>query len=81
MMHTDEETPEKFQSLNMAASESNRASLVAQSKESTCNAGNSGDAGLIPKLERSAGGGNGNPLQYSCWERSHGQWNVGGCSL
>ena len=48
MMHTDEGTPEKFQSLNMAASETNRASLVAQSKEFTCNAGNLGDAGLIP---------------------------------
>ena len=25
-----------------------------------------GDAGLIPGLGRSPGGGNGNPLQYSC---------------
>ena len=33
-------------------------------KESTCNAG---DAGLIPGLNRSPGGGYGNPLQYSCW--------------
>ena len=33
-------------------------------KESTCNAG---DLGLIPGLGRS-GEGNGNPLQYSCWE-------------
>ena len=24
-----------------------------------------GDVGLIPRLERSPGGGNGNPLQYS----------------
>ena len=23
---------------------------------------------LIPESERSAGGGNGNPLQYTCWE-------------
>ena len=30
------------------------------------NAGDSGDAGLIPGLGRSPGGGNGNPLQYSC---------------
>ena len=35
-------------------------------KESACNAGNSGDASLIPRLERSLGEGNGNPLQYSC---------------
>ena len=27
---------------------------------------NAGDVGLIPGLERSLGGGNGNPLQYSC---------------
>ena len=32
-------------------------------KESTCNAK---DMGLIPGLGRSPGGGNGNPLQYSC---------------
>ena len=32
-------------------------------KESACN---SGDAGLIPGSGRSAGEGNGNPLQYSC---------------
>ena len=34
-------------------------------KGSTCNAG---DLGLIPGLGRSPGGGNGNPLQYSCLE-------------
>ena len=27
-----------------------------------------GDVALIPGLERSPGGGNGNPLRYSCWE-------------
>ena len=27
---------------------------------------NVGDTGLIPGLGRSPGGGNGNPLQYSC---------------
>ena len=32
------------------------------------NAGDTRDAGLIPGLERSHGGGNGNPLQYSCLE-------------
>ena len=32
-------------------------------KESACNAG---DRCLIPRLGRSPGGGNGNPLQYSC---------------
>ena len=32
-------------------------------KEPACNAG---DAGSIPGSGRSSGGGNGNPLQYSC---------------
>ena len=30
------------------------------------NAGAAGDVGLIPGLEKSPGGRNGNPLQYSC---------------
>ena len=34
-------------------------------KASDCNAG---DLGSIPGLERSPGGGNGNPPQYSCLE-------------
>ena len=29
---------------------------------------NAGDIGLIPGLEKFSGGGNGNPLQYSCLE-------------
>ena len=40
----------------------NGASL-ADSNESTCNAG---DQGSIPGLGRSSGEGNGNPLEYSC---------------
>ena len=32
------------------------------------NAGDTGDAELVPDLGRSPGGGNGNPLQYSCLE-------------
>ena len=35
-------------------------------KESACNAGETGDAGLIPGSGRSLGEVNGNPLQYSC---------------
>ena len=38
------------------------------SKESTCDTGDIGDAGSIPGLGRSPGGGHGNPLQYSCLE-------------
>ena len=35
---------------------------------------NTGDMGSIPGLGRSPGGGNGNPLPYSCLEKkSHGQ--------
>ena len=33
-------------------------------------AGDPGDPGLIPQLGRCLGGGNGNPLQYSCLENS-----------
>ena len=42
-------------------------------KESTCNAG---DSGSIPGLGGSFGGGHGNPLQYSCLEKSmdKGAW-------
>ena len=37
---------------------------------------NAGDEGLIPGSERSPGGGNGNPLQYSCLENpmDRGAW-------
>ena len=39
---------------------------------------NAGDASLIPGWGRSPGGGNGNPLQYSCLENSmdRGGWWV-----
>ena len=37
-------------------------------KNPPANAGNTRDEGLIPGWERSHGGGNGNPLQYSCQE-------------
>ena len=40
------------------------------------NAGNLRDAGLIPGLARSPGGGHGNPLQYTCLEipMDRGAW-------
>ena len=49
----------------------NRLSCKGSSggKEFACKAG---DLGLIPGLGRSPGGGNGNPLQYSCLENSMG---------
>ena len=42
-------------------------------KKSACNAGH---LGLIPRLRRSPGEGNGYPLQYSCLENSmdRGAW-------
>ena len=37
-------------------------------KNSPANAGDTEDVGSIPGSGRSPGGGNGNPLQYSCLE-------------
>ena len=37
-------------------------------KNLSANAGDTGDAGLIPQLGTSPGEGNGNPLQYPCLE-------------
>ena len=47
----------------------------SDSKESTCNAG---DTGSIPGSGRSLGGGHGNPLQYSCLENAmdRGAWQA-----
>ena len=45
-------------------------------KNLPANAGARRDAGSIPGLERSPGGGHGNPLQYSCLGNSmdRGSW-------
>ena len=47
-------------------------------KESTCNAGVTGEMGSIPGSGKSTGGGNGNPLQYSCLENpmDKGAWQA-----
>ena len=47
-------------------------------KESACNAGDTGDEGSIPGLERCPGGWLGNTLQYSCLENSmdRGAWQA-----
>ena len=50
---------------------------TAVCKESTCN---SGDLGSVPVLGKSPGGGESNPLQYSCLENSHGQKSLVGYS-
>ena len=45
-------------------------------KNPPANARDTGDAGSIPGSGRSSGGGNGNPLQYSCLENpmDRGAW-------
>ena len=44
---------------------------------------NAGDAGSIPGLGRSPGGGNGNPLQYSCLKNpmDRGDWSIGSSDM
>ena len=46
-------------------------------KNPAANAGDAEATGLIPVSERCPGGGNGNPLQYSCLENSmdQGTWS------
>ena len=46
-------------------------------KESTSSVG---ELGSIPGLGRSPGGGQGNPLQYSCLDNPHGQRSLAGYS-
>ena len=50
-------------------------SCCSDGRESACNAG---DLSSIPGLGRSAGGGHGNPLQYSCLENpmDRGIWQA-----
>ena len=47
-------------------------------KNLPANAGDARDTVLIPLLGRSPGGGNGNPLQYSCLENpmDRGAWQA-----
>ena len=49
---------------------------MARGKDLSASAGDARDVGLIPGLGRSPGGGNGNPLQYSCLENpmDRGAW-------
>ena len=51
------------------------------SKEPACNARAAGAMSSIPRSGRSAGGGHGNPLQYSCLENSmdRGAWRATVC--
>ena len=47
-------------------------------KNPPAKAGDTGDSSSIPGLGRSPGGGNGNPLQYSCLENpmDRGTWQA-----
>ena len=47
-------------------------------KNPSANAGDIRDMGSIPGSRRSPGGGDGNPLQYSCLENPHGQRSLVG---
>ena len=50
-------------------------------KNPPANAGDAKDTGSISGLGRSPGGGNDNPLQYSCWGKPPGQRSLVGYSL
>ena len=52
-------------------------------KDSPANARDSGDAGLTPGSGRPLGGGNGNPLQYSCLGNptDGGTWPLAVCGF
>ena len=47
-------------------------------KNLPANAGDIGDEGSVPELERSTGGGHGSPLQYLCLENpmDRGAWQA-----
>ena len=55
-----------------------RATVALVVKNPPANAGDKRDVGLIPRLGRVPGGGHGNPLQYSCLEKSRGQRSLAG---
>ena len=57
-----------------------RSLKVLVVKSPPANVADASSQGLIPGLERSRGEGNGNPLQYSCLEKSHGQRSLMGYS-
>ena len=56
-----------------------RGSRWLGGKEPAANAAGTGEAGSTPGSGRSPGGGDDNPLQYSCLEKFHGQKSLVGC--
>ena len=57
-----------FPSFGSAFSGYRASQVVLLVEDQAANAGDKRDVGLIPRSGRSPGGGNGNPLQYSCLE-------------
>ena len=70
VLHSGAPFPLEKHLLDLSRSLSRLPSVGSDSKESAYNAG---DLGLIPGSGSSPGEGNGNTLQYSCLENSHGQ--------
>jgi len=64
--------------MSFTYSRASRVVLVV--KNPPANAGDVRDTSLIPGSGRSPGGGQGNPLQYSCLENPHGQKSLAGYS-
>ena len=56
------------------------ALVVRSPPASSGDTGDTGDMGSIPGLGRSAGEGNGNPLQYSCLGKSYRERRLVGYS-
>ena len=55
--------------------------MVLAVKNAPASAGDARHTGLIPGSGRSPGVENGNPLQYSCLEKFHGQRSLAGWSM
>ena len=63
-----------------AAKMEGSSQVVLVVKNPPANTGDIRDAGSIPGLGKSPGGGHGNPLQYSCLENPCGQRSLVGYS-
>ena len=57
-----------------------QVALVVKQKNLPADARDVRDAGSVPGLGRSPGGGHGNPLQHSCLENPRGQRSLAGYS-
>ena len=55
--------------------------LVLVVKKHPANEGDVRDVGSVPGSGRSPGEGNGNPLQYSCLDKSHGKKSLEGSTV